>query len=79
MNHTPEELPEVTCPICHGNAEKGCIYAPDGNAEMRWIEGEPSVKKKMLAFFAGGKSVGRTHIFMGAPSSGRRIILDKYV
>ncbi|MBN2386137.1 MAG: hypothetical protein JXB85_03900 [Anaerolineales bacterium] len=77
-----DEVDPLRCPICSGEAERGCIYAAD-HSDLRWIAGEPSWKKNIKAAFLGGERVGEYAVpFYGAIARGifcrscKRVILD---
>ena len=79
MSETSADGP-VTCPLCGGPAERGCLYGAD-NWPLRWSAGPPSFWANLDTGAGGGQVVGGWGFWSGPHAEGvrcdrcRRIVL----
>jgi hypothetical protein len=68
----PKQEP-VSCPLCGGAADRGCLYGADRNS-LLWMNGEASWFKNLASVFGAGEIVGENGIFKGCHADGIRCL-----
>lgn len=53
-----ELMTSISCPICGGAAEAGCLYAGGSASGMHWMHGPSGLKSRLLSAMGDGLSIG---------------------